>query len=334
MRFGMAGPSRVAKAPAIARLLASVSLLSLDGCSLQQFWVLQPRGPVAEASFTSLIVDVAAMMLIIGPTTLLILWCIWRYRKAAAKGAYTPGWSHSLPVEIVSWGFPLAIVAFLSYLSYWGTFQVNPFGPGVMAHGRNPDNDRKPVDVDVVTTDWQWLFIYPDHHIAAANELVVPVHTPIRFRMTSATVSNDFYIPQLAGEIDIMPGMLTKQGLIANQPGIYEGIAGEFNGPGFSWMQFKTRVVSQAAFEQWTGDVGRSPKHLDQAEFDRFATPTINRSGKAIYFSAVDDKLFGHVIENVMMGKMYPTPPNMTEKKASQEPGHRQQDKAAGSSSP
>ena len=318
----------------VPRLLASASLLSLGGCSLGQFWVLQPRGPVAETSLYSLLVETAAMMLIIGPTTLLILWCIWRYRKANARGAYTPGWSHSLSIEIISWGFPLAIVAFLSCLSYWGTFRVNPFSPGVMAPGLNPDNDRKPVDVEVVTTDWQWLFIYPDHHIAAANELVVPVHTPIRFRMTSATVSNDFYIPQLAGQIDIMPGMLTRQGLIANQPGVYEGIAGEFNGPGFSWMQFKTRVVSQAAFERWTSDVGRSSKHLDQAEFDRFATPTINRSGKAIYFSAVDDKLFGHVIQDVMMGKIYPTPPNMTEKKSSQAPGGRQPEKAAASSSP
>ncbi len=301
--------------------------------ALHQFWVLQPRGPVAQASLYSLILDVAAMMLIIGPTTLLILWCIWRYRKSA-KGAYTPGWSHSLPVEIVSWGFPLAIVAFLSGLSYWGTFRVNPFGPGVMAHGLNPDNDRQPVDVDVVTTDWQWLFIYPGRHVAAANELVVPAHTPIRFRLTSATVSNDFYIPQLAGEIDIMPGMLTRQALIADEPGTYEGIAGEFNGPGFSWMQFKTRVVSQAAFDRWTADAARSPRHLDQAEFERFATPTINKGGKASYFSQVDDKLFGRVIQNVMMGKMYPTPADMTEKKASQEPGRRQQDRAAASSSP
>ena len=321
-------------APASAMLLAAVSLLPLGGCSRGEFWVLQPRGAVAEISLYSLIIDVAAMMLIIGPTTLLILWCIWRYRRTNVRGAYTPAWSHSLPVEIISWGFPLAIVAFLSGLSYWGTFRVNPFGPGVMAHGVNPDNDRKPVDVDVVTTDWQWLFIYPDHHIAAANELVVPVHTPIRFRMTSATVSNDFYIPQLVGEIDVMPGMLTRQALIASQLGIYEGIAGEYNGPGFSWMQFKTHVVSQAAFERWTSDVRGSPRHLDQAEFERFATPTINKSGKAMYFSEVDDKLFGRVIQNVMMGKIYPTPPNMTEKKTSQTPGRRQPDKAAASSSP
>lgn len=319
---------------ASAKAMAPAGLLLLDGCSFRQFWVLDPRGPVAEASFYSIIVDVAAMLLIIGPTTLLILWCIWRYRKTTGKGAYTPGWSHSLPIEIVSWGFPLAIVAFLSYLSYWGTFQTNPFNPGAMAKGLNADTDRTPVDVDVVTTDWQWLFIYPGHHIAVANELVVPAHTPIRFRMTSATVSNDFYIPQLAGEIDVMPGMLTKQGLIANEVGVYEGIAGEYNGPGFSWMQFKTRVVSQASFDQWITGVGQSPKHLDQATFEKFAVPTINKSGKAIYFSQVDEKLFGNVIMNVMMGKTYPTPPNMTEKKASEENGGQQPDRAAASSQP
>lgn len=322
-------------AVAVIKALAPMSLLSLDGCSLRQFWVLEPRGPVAQVGFYSIIIDVVAMMLIIGPTVLLILWCIWRYRKASGKGAYTPAWSHSMPIEIVSWGFPLAIVAFLSYTSYRETFLVNPFNPGVMARGVNADTDRTPVDVDVVTTDWQWLFIYPGHHIAVANELVVPAHTPIRFRMTSATVSNDFYIPQLAGEIDIMPGMLTKQALIADEPGIYQGIAGEYNGPGFSWMQFNTRVVSRAAFDQWTNDVGHSPRHLDQSEFDRFATPTINKSGKAIYFSQVDDKLFGNVLMNVMMGKTYPTPADMTEKKSSQQqPGGRQPDKAAASSPP
>ena len=315
----------------VAKRLMPMLLLGLDGCSGRQFWVLDPRGPVARASFYSLIVDVGAMMLIIGPTTLLMLWCIWRYRKSNGKGAYTPGWSHSLTVEIVSWGFPFLIVGFLSYLSYTSSFQVNPFGPGVMAPGRNADTDRTPIDVDVVTTDWQWLFIYPGRNIAVANELVVPVHTPIRFRMTSATVSNDFYIPQLAGEIDIMPGMLTRQGLIADELGVYEGIAGEYNGPGFSWMQFKTRVVSREAFDKWTVGVGQSSRHLDQDEFERFATPTINKSGRAIYFSEVDDKLFGRVIDNVMMGKTYPTPPNMTEKKAvDRTGGAQQQDRAAG----
>ena len=295
---------------------------------MSQFWLFRPRGPIALAAFQSIIVDVAAMMLIIGPTTLLLLWCIWRYRRSSSRGAYTPDWSHSLPVEIVSWGFPLAIVAFLSYYSYVSTYAVDPFNPRLMTPGATPgrtaDADRAPIDIDVVTTDWQWLFIYPDRHIASANELVVPVHTPIRFRLTSATVPNDFYIPQLAGEIDIMPGMLTKQALIADRVGVYQGLAADYSGPGFSWMQFATRVVPQAEFDRWVGSVGRSPLHLDQAAFDAFASPTINSGGKTIQFSQVEDGMLGHVIQNVMAGKAYPTPPDFTEKKASYKNGRRQ----------
>ena len=291
---------------------------------MSQFWLLHPRGPIAQAGFQSILVDVAAMMIIIGPTTLLLLWCIWRYRRSTSTAPYTPGWSHSLPVEIVSWGFPLAIVGFLSYYTYISTYAVDPFNPRLMAAGTSADADRAPIDVDVVSTDWQWLFIYPGRHIAASNELVVPVHTPVRFRLTSATVPNDLFIPQLVGEIDIMPGMLTKQALIANRPGTYEGIAADYSGPGFSWMQFKTHVVSRADFDRWVGTVAQSPLHLDQVAFDSFATPTINSSGKRTYFSNVDEGLFGRVIQNVMAGKAYPTPSLYTEKKASYQNGRRQ----------
>jgi len=317
------------KPPALLKAVVLLSLLLLNGCGFNQFWLLRPAGPIAGEGLRSIIVDVSAMMLIIGPTTLLLLWCIWRYRRSTGRGNYVPGWSHSLPIEIVSWGFPLAIVAFLSYYSYRSTFRVDPFDPGLMKPGQDAETDRPPIDIDVVTTDWQWLFIYPDRHIAVSNQLVVPVHTPIRFRLTSATVPNDFYIPQLSGEIDIMPGMLTKQGLIANRAGSYQGIAADFSGPGFSWMQFETRVVSRAAYEQWANDTAKAPAHLDQAAFDRFAIPTINKTGNVLTFSQVDDRLFERVIQNVMMGRIYPTPPNMTEKKSSYQNGRRQPDKAS-----
>ncbi len=319
---------------AVAKIMAAISLLLLDGCGSRQFWVLEPRGPVARASFHALLIDVGVMMLIIGPTTILLLWCLWRYRRSTGHGAYHPTWTQSLTIEILSWGFPLAIVAFLSVMSYRSSFLTNPFGPGAMAYGLDAANDRTPIDIDVVTTDWQWLFIYPGQHIASANELVVPVHTPIRLRMTSATVSNDIFIPQLMGQIDVMPGMLTKQGFVASEMDVYQGIATDFSGPGFSWMQFPTRVVSQPAFERWTHDVGQSPTHLDQSVFDRFATPTINKSGKPIYFSKIDEQLFGRIIADVMMGKTFSTPSAMTDKKSSQHNGRHQPSRASEASPP
>ena len=306
-----------------ARRLAIASLpLALVGCGDQQWWLLRPRGPVAGASLHSIIIDVLAMMVIIGPTTLLLLWCIWRYR--GGRGRYTPHWENSLPIEILSWGFPLAIVAFLGYYSYLGTFQVNPFAPGVMAHGLNPDNERDPVEVDVITTDWQWLFVYPDQRIAAANELVIPARTPVRFRMSSSTVENDILIPQLMGEIDLMPGMLTRQGLIADRIGTYQGLAANFNGPGFSWMQFETKVVAPADFAAWVAQARQAPDHLDHAGFERFAAPTINQRGHEQVFSDADPDLLSAVMAETVAGKVYPTPPEFVEKKTAEQHGRRQ----------
>ncbi len=54
--------------------------------------------------------------------------------------------------------------------------------------------------------DWKWLFIYPDQGIAAVNQLVMPAGTPVRFRLTSATVMNSFFVPQLGSQIYTMGG--------------------------------------------------------------------------------------------------------------------------------
>jgi hypothetical protein len=55
-----------------------------------------------------------------------------------------------------------------------------------------------PLRVDVVALDWKWLFIYPDQGVAAVNQLVIPAGTPVEFRLTSATVMNSFFVPQLS----------------------------------------------------------------------------------------------------------------------------------------
>ena len=296
-----------------AHLAAPLFALLCTGCAPAGFWLLHPRGPVAIASLHSWVVDTAATFLVIGPATLLVMWAIWRYRRAGGKGRYVPAFSHSVPLEATFWGAPLLVVVGLGFIAVEGAYDTDPSGPGVMAS--SADASKPPVNIDVITTDWQWLFIYPDHHIAVANELVLPVHTPVRFRLTSSTVATDFFIPQLAGQIDVMPGMRTQQGLIANQTGTYDGFASDYNGPGFAWMRFQTRIVSPTDFQAWEAGVEKATRHLDAAEFHRFAVPTINKYNATAEFSAVQDNLFEHVMQEVMMGTTYPTPANMTEKK-------------------
>src|SRR5713101_4074086 len=67
--------------------------------------------------------------------------------------------------------------------------------------------------------DWKWLFIYPDQGVAAVNRLVVPTGTPLQFRLTSATVRNSFFVPQLGSQIYAMSGMTTHLNLLADRPG-------------------------------------------------------------------------------------------------------------------
>ena len=65
-------------------------------------------------------------------------------------------------------------------------------------HSSSDQRTDNPVEVQVVSLDWKWLFIYPDRHIASVNELVLPAGTPVHFLLTSATVMNIFSCRSLA----------------------------------------------------------------------------------------------------------------------------------------
>jgi len=290
-----------------------IPLLLLAGCSSneisRQFVLFRPAGPLSGADLHFTVLDVGVMLGIIIPTAIVTAFFLLRYRKTNAKAVYDPKWSHSNRIELVVWAIPLLTVGMLGYYSYKGTFEVNPYNPRMIKTvSTGADAVSHTLNVDVITTDWQWLFIYPKQHIATANELVIPAGTVVDFRLTSATVVNDFFIPNLAGMIDVMPGMRTKQILIADKLGQYRGYSANFSGGGFSWMGFNTKVVTESQFHQWVQKVGQSPHHMNYAKFNVFAKPTKNMDGKTDHFSGVSAGLFDRVIKAVMMGKVYPTP--------------------------
>ncbi len=293
------------------RYIALAPILLLDGCAGNPYWIFNPKGLMADSDLFYLMVDVAVMGVIVGLTALLVVWFMWRYQKGKNRGAYDPSWSHSNAIEVVVWGIPIIAVGVLSWFAVKGTFEINPYNPTVITKHMKPDDD--PVEVDVIATDWQWLFVYPQYHMAVANELVLPARTPVFFRLTSTAVTTTFFIPQLVGMIDVMPGMRTKNALESSHMGSYQGIASDYAGAGTSWMTFKTNILSATDFSQWVRKVQRSPVSMSYASFNRYADPYINVHHKVVYFSSVQDGLFDHVIDEVMNGKTWPIPPMMTE---------------------
>lgn len=299
--------------------MALMPLLLLGGCNSEHFWLLHPKGPVAAAELHYTVIDVVLMAIVIIPAILLSIWAIYRYRASSGKGTYAPQWAHSNILEVVVWGVPIIIVGALAYFSYEGTFAVNPYNPTIIAdHLKH--KDPKPLEVDVITTDWQWLFVYPKQNVAVSNELVVPVNRPVHFRLTSTSVTNDFFIPQIVGQIFAMPGMRTKQSMLVSDPGEYHGFSAELSGPGFAWMKFKLKAVSDKKFETWLGTVRQSSAKLSYADFAKFAKPTVNVGGKVQYFTDVQPGLFVQVIRNVRNGKLhYKTPMFLTESMKTEE---------------
>jgi cytochrome o ubiquinol oxidase subunit 2 len=132
------------------------------------------------------------------------------------------------------------------------------------------------VNVQVVSLDWKWLFIYPEQGVASVNEIVVPARTPIRFDLTSASVMNAFFVPQLGSMIYTMNGMTTRLNLQADREGDFYGRSTQFSGDGFPGMQFTLRAVSMEAFEAWSRAGRESSAGLDKEAYGRLTKPSMN----------------------------------------------------------
>jgi cytochrome o ubiquinol oxidase subunit 2 len=296
----------------LVRHLRLLPLLALAGCG-GDFRLFHPAGPVANAEFHYTILNTGVMLLIIIPTFILTMVFALRYRKSRAAH-YDPSFSHSLSLELAMWGVPLVIVVILTFCTYSSVFAVNPGDPTSLDNPNDPGAVAAPLNVDVITTDWQWIFVYPAQHIATIDDLVVPQGRTVRLQLTSATVTNDFYIPAVAPMIDVMPGMRTQDAFRVNRPGSYEGFSADFSGAGFSWMQFSTRILSPEDFAGWVTRTQAAPDHLDLARFMQIAQPTINNGAKPFYFSNADPDLFAKVFTAIQQGQVFPVPQDIDTK--------------------
>ncbi len=154
--------------------------------------------------------------------------------------------------------------------------------------------------MDVVALDWKWLFIYPDQGVAAVNQLVIPAGTPVEFRLTSATVMNSFFVPQLGSQIYTMGGMTTHLSLLADKPGEYPGFSANFSGDGFSEMRFVVKSVPAGDFNAWLEQARGSGSGLDDAGYAELAKPS--KAVPPTTYRSVEPKLFERILDQTVAG--------------------------------
>ncbi|CDH30484.1 cytochrome o ubiquinol oxidase, subunit II [Xenorhabdus bovienii str. Jollieti] len=271
----------------LSSLLAATLMLS--GCDMV---LMNPKGAIGVEQKTLILTAFGLMLIVVIPAIVMAIIFALRYREANKSATYRPNWAHSNKIELVVWTVPILIIIVLATITWKTTQELDPYKP--------LDYEEKPVTIEVISLDWKWLFIYPEQGIATVNEIAFPTNVPVNFKITSDSVMNSFFIPQLGGQIYAMAGMQTKLHLIANTPDTYKGFSASYSGEGFSGMKFTaTATPDRESFEQWVQKVKASPKTLDTVQaFNDLAEKSQNNPVE--YFSSVKPKLFQETITKFM----------------------------------
>ena len=117
---------------------------------------------------------------------------------------------------------------------------------------------RQPLRIQVTGADWFWRVNYPDSGVVTANQIVVPVGVPVEVGLDSTDVIHSFWVPQLTGKTDLIPGVHNTTHFTASTPGTFRGQCAEFCGLQHANMAFFVRAIPERDFEAWI-DARRAP---------------------------------------------------------------------------
>jgi len=268
-------------------LLPSSMALLLSGCNMA---LLDPKGAIGMEQKSLIMTATWLMLIVVVPVIIMTFLFAWKYRASNKNATYSPNWSHSNKIEFVVWTIPCIIILILGTLTWKSTQALDP---------RNPlPSENKPLVIEAISLDWKWLFIYPEQGIATVNEIAFPANVPVQFKVTSGSVMNSFFIPQLGSQIYAMAGMQNQVHLIANEEGVYKGMSANYSGKGFSGMKFTATATSADKFDEWVMKVKQSAKGLQMADYEQLAKPTENNAVE--YFSSVKSDLYQEIINKYM----------------------------------
>lgn len=195
---------------------------------------LDPAGPraarIAELTWLMTALAVVVFLMVLGLMSIAVLRrgrpALWPARRMSDTGIIIAG-GIILPALVLPllWAVTLRDMSALA----------NPPQPTV-------------ADIEIVGHQFWYEVSYPDHGLEYRDELFIPVGQPVLLRVTSSDVTHSFWIPRLAGKIDMIPGRTNELWVEASQPGIYRVVCAEFCGLWHAKMEMRITAESPEAF--------------------------------------------------------------------------------------
>jgi cytochrome c oxidase subunit 2 len=198
---------------------------------------LEPAG--AHAEQIARLWDVFLAVCVVVYVLVLIALLIALFRRRNAENSGTRG-----ATTVVSIATGITVIALFALLV-----------STIMTSRTLADVQGNAVEVTLTGRQWWWQVDYehpdPSKRMTTANELVVPVGMPVHIRLLSTDVIHSFWVPNLHGKQDLIPGHENAIILQADRPGVYRGQCAEFCGPQHAKMAFWVNALPPADYAKW-----------------------------------------------------------------------------------
>jgi cytochrome c oxidase subunit 2 len=216
-------------------VLSALLIFTVSGCTpdMESFQTVTDRGDkVAWLLNLSFILSFIVMAIVFG----VLIYAMFKFRNRVPSER-----EGNTKLEIFWTATPAVLLAVLFVLS---TQAMNAI---------SKDNGDKPgaLVVEVTGNQWWWSYTYPSLGITTANEVHVPIDTPIKFELKSNDVIHSFWVPQLGWKMDTIPGRTVNMNFTVNSAGNFDGTCTEFCGAEHAWMRIKVVASPVADFNTW-----------------------------------------------------------------------------------
>jgi cytochrome c oxidase subunit 2 len=238
---------------AVFTLLALIALVALAGCGeTNGANFLNPAGPQAqqEANLFWFILIVATIIFVL--VTGALLYSVIRFRSRPG-GPAARQFSGNTPLELV-WTIVPSVVLLIILVVTINTLFVGLARP-----------QAAELTVQAIGHQWWWEFRYPDQKVVTADELVIPVGKVVDVQLISNNVIHSFWVPEIAGKTDVIPGRTNVMWLKSDKTGTFRGECTEYCGQQHANMNFQVVVQDDAGFQNWITQQQQLPSEASQA---------------------------------------------------------------------
>lgn len=218
---------------AIALTFAVLATLILASCGAPSSFnpVTKQGNSVNDLFIFVLILSAFVFLLVI----CILIYVMIRYREHGAEASTREG---NRRLEITWIVIPFLVLTLLFVLS-------------VRVQGRMTNSQTSPLVIKVIGHQWWWEYQYPSLQVTTANELHLPVDTPVKLEITGNDVIHSFWVPKFGWKQDAIPGKTNTMQVKVDKAGTYDGTCTEYCGAQHAWMRIRVIAQDKEDFDSW-----------------------------------------------------------------------------------